>query len=65
MDCTIYTYMYNTILIVGRIERNEDNAGQPARARAPQVNDEAHTHTHVSWLGRLLTLQSIYKLISL
>lgn len=34
------------MLSLGRIKRNEDNSGESARARAPQVNVGGRTHTH-------------------
>lgn len=52
------------VFSLGRIERNEDNSGEPARTRAPQVNvGGAHTtHTRaVSW-SRALHIGCGYQL---
>lgn len=55
---TLETTRQQHFCIVGRIERNEDNAGQPASARAPQVNDgSTHSHTHSRGSAGCITIE--------
>lgn len=62
----LWSYMKarRTFCTIGWIQWNKDNARQPARTRAPQVNDGSTHCTHVSWFGRLRITRNHTKIVN-